>query len=75
MKTQVRLNLYEREIANVLGGYDSCQAHAERLVRAQEIGYSPDTWLQRIRTIELEELKDPRISEHEHSTEICPIIS
>lgn len=94
MKTQVRLNLYEREIVNALvhehhlksdnarqlvidyikpirklGGYDSCQTHAERLVRAQEIGYSSDDWLKRITAIEHEELQDRIDSGREHPPE------
>jgi hypothetical protein len=94
MKTQVRLNLYERGIVasliqdhnfesnaarqlvvryikpiRKLGGYDSSQEHAERLVKAQQIGYSPDAWLKTILEIEREEMHDKGIPDREHSPE------
>jgi len=52
-----------------LGGYDSCKMHAERLVRAQQIGYTPDEWLKRILEIEREELNDKAISNREKPSE------
>lgn len=62
------LVLYIKPIRK-LGGYDSCKMHADRLVRAQQIGYSPDEWLKRILEIEREELNDKAIPDREQSPE------
>jgi hypothetical protein len=52
-----------------LGGYDSCLVHAERLIRAKQIGYTPEAWLERILEIEHEEMHDKGISDREHRSE------
>lgn len=53
------------EVIRKLGGYDNCEDHAERLVQAQKTGYSPEAWLERIREIEREEIKDRRLPDRE----------
>jgi hypothetical protein len=89
MKSQVRLNLYERgivdsitenfgfstvnarllvvqyiEVIRKLGGYDNCEVHAERLVQAQKIGYSPKDWLEKISTVRRDALSDRSMTLH-----------
>jgi hypothetical protein len=83
MKSQVRLNLYERgivefmvtdlkvipsaardlvveyiDVVRKLGAYDNCEVHAERLVQAKKLGFSPEAWLERIRSLRREALHD-----------------
>jgi hypothetical protein len=40
-------------VVRKLGGYDSCLDYAERLDHAKKEGYSPEEWLERIRTLEV----------------------
>lgn len=53
------------KVIRKLGGYDSCYQHAGRLVQASNTGYTPEEWLQAIKTLEHEELLDEGISERE----------
>ena len=41
------------DVVRKLGGYDSCLDHAERLHLAKTEGYSPEKWLEKIRTLEV----------------------
>jgi hypothetical protein len=95
MKSQVRLNLYERgivesivtdykfapsaardlvveyiEVIRKLGGYDNCEVHAERLVKAKSLHYTPAAWLENIHSSRREALRDRGI---EMDTEIAHV--
>jgi hypothetical protein len=61
------------KVIRKLGGYDSCDQHAERLAQAQRIGYTPEAWLKRILDIEREELRDKGIPEREPGPEYAHI--
>lgn len=59
-----RLVVHYVAIIRKLGGYDSCLDHAERLSQADQLGYSPEAWLENIRVFDLEAARDkgiPRI--------------
>ncbi|MEX2415090.1 MAG: hypothetical protein WD424_03020 [Paenibacillaceae bacterium] len=57
------------EVIRKLGSYDNCEEHAEHLIQAQRIGYTPTAWLERIHEIELQEIHDKGIPELEHGSE------
>ncbi|WP_199624186.1 hypothetical protein [Paenibacillus alkalitolerans] len=48
-------------VINRLGRFDNCEDSAERLHIAVRSGLAPETWLQRIRLIEEDELTDDSI--------------
>lgn len=52
------------EVIRKLGGYDNCEEHAERLIQAQKIGYSPEAWLERIHTLRSEAIRDRNMTLH-----------
>jgi hypothetical protein len=56
------------DVVRKLGAYDNCEVHAERLVRAKKLGYSPEAWLERIHSLRREALHDRGI---ETPTEIA----
>jgi hypothetical protein len=61
------------EVVRKLGGYDSCELHAERLIQAQKIGMSPNAWLDRIGLIERENYRDKGIPVHTKGTEFAVV--
>jgi hypothetical protein len=46
------------DVVRKLGAYDNCEVHAERLVQAKSLGYSPEVWLERIHSSRREALHD-----------------
>lgn len=46
------------DVVRKLGAYDNCEVHAERLVQAKKLGYTPEAWLTRILSLRREALQD-----------------
>ncbi|MCD9021546.1 hypothetical protein [Cohnella silvisoli] len=46
------------QVVRLLGGYDTCLDHAERLHTARKNGFTPNQWTKRIEEVRRDKLKD-----------------